>query len=196
MSSTGRTPWDVLGIAEDASFSDIKRAYFRRARSAHPDATGGDAEAFRQVQAAFEELSRRVTRPDPLPDRSRRDRVPAKARSARAAGPARAAGTARPERSGEPPRPERTGGPPRAERTGGPGRAEGAGPEPEAEDRRTPYDRWSSWSRPSRQWRDDDPLLADLAPPPRSRRPTFAEFLAAEMRPGAAAWLREAIKRA
>ncbi|MDE3203183.1 MAG: J domain-containing protein [Acidobacteriota bacterium] len=187
MSSTGRTPWDVLGIAEDASFSDIKRAYFRRARTAHPDAPGGDAEGFRQVQAAFEELSRRATRPDPPPDRSRRDRVPAKARSARAAGPARAAGTARPERSGEPPR---------AERTGVPGRAAGAGPEPQTGDRRTPYDRWSSWSRPSRQWRDDDPLLADLVPPPRSRRPTFAEFLAAEMRPGAAAWLREAIKRA
>ena len=156
MSSTGRTPWDVLGIAEDASLSDIKRAYFRRARTAHPDAPGGDAEAFRQVQAAFEELSRRVTRPDPPLDRSRRDRAPAKARSARAAG---------------------------------------AGPEPQTGDRRTPYGRWSSWSRPSRQWRDDDPLLADLVPPPRSRRPTFAEFLAAEMRPGAAARLREAIKQ-
>lgn len=58
MHDPGRTPWDVLGITENAPFSDVKRAFFRHARRTHPDVRGGDAEAFRQVQAAFEALSR------------------------------------------------------------------------------------------------------------------------------------------
>ncbi len=60
MRGTGRTPWRVLGVAEDACFSDVKKAYLRRARATHPDAPGGSAEAFREVQAAFEALQRRV----------------------------------------------------------------------------------------------------------------------------------------
>ena len=59
MRYTGRNPWDVLGVAEDAPFNDVKRAYYRRARTAHPDAPGGTAEAFREIHAAFEELRRR-----------------------------------------------------------------------------------------------------------------------------------------
>lgn len=59
MSFAGRTPWDVLGLPENAPFSDVKKAYFRRARTTHPDAVGGRTEAFREVQAAYDALRRR-----------------------------------------------------------------------------------------------------------------------------------------
>ena len=58
MREAGRTPWDVLGLAEGALYSEIKRAFLRRARATHPDVSGGDAEAFREVLAAFEILER------------------------------------------------------------------------------------------------------------------------------------------
>jgi hypothetical protein len=58
MPETGRTPWEVLGITDTATFSDVKRAYFRRVRRCHPDAPGGGAEAFQEIQAAFEALRR------------------------------------------------------------------------------------------------------------------------------------------
>ena len=60
MRDAGRNPWDVLGVAEDAPFSDVKRAYLRLARATHPDAPGGSAGAFREVQSAFETLRRRA----------------------------------------------------------------------------------------------------------------------------------------
>jgi hypothetical protein len=70
MKDAGRTPWEVLGVAEDAPLADVKRAFFRRARETHPDASGGDAGAFREVQGAYETLmstalreERRQTRP-------------------------------------------------------------------------------------------------------------------------------------
>ncbi len=76
MHHAGWSPSDVLGLPEDASFHDIKRAYFRRARTTHPDAPGGSAEAFRRVQAAFDTLkgsARSVCRPagDPRPPAAR-----------------------------------------------------------------------------------------------------------------------------
>ena len=58
MQQAGRTPWDVLGVTEGALYSEVKRAFFRRARSTHPDAPEGSAEAFRELQAAFETLQR------------------------------------------------------------------------------------------------------------------------------------------
>ena len=58
MQQAGRTPWDVLGVTEGALYSEVKRAFFRRARSTHPDAPGGSAEEFRELQAAFETLQR------------------------------------------------------------------------------------------------------------------------------------------
>jgi curved DNA-binding protein CbpA len=75
MRYTGRTPWDVLGVAEGASFSDVKRAYFRRARETHPDARGGSAEVFREVQAAFDALERHAPR-DETPARPARPARP------------------------------------------------------------------------------------------------------------------------
>lgn len=44
----------VLGIAPAASEEEIKRAYRKRALETHPD-HGGDAEAFRRVQHAYEQ---------------------------------------------------------------------------------------------------------------------------------------------
>jgi curved DNA-binding protein CbpA len=51
-----RTPWEVLGVAEDTPFDEVRKAFFRRARATHPDLPGGDADAFRQVKAAFDTI--------------------------------------------------------------------------------------------------------------------------------------------
>lgn len=48
--------YDILGVPRDASTDDIKKAYRRAARSAHPDA-GGDDDTFKQVQRAYQVLS-------------------------------------------------------------------------------------------------------------------------------------------
>jgi len=45
--------YDVLGVAPDADEDALRRAYRRRLRETHPD-TGGDAQAFVQVQRAWE----------------------------------------------------------------------------------------------------------------------------------------------
>ncbi len=46
----------LLGVSQDASQEEIKRAYRRQARSLHPDA-GGDEEAFKNATRAYEVLS-------------------------------------------------------------------------------------------------------------------------------------------
>ncbi len=48
--------YETLGVARDASQDEIKKAYRRKAREHHPD-TGGDAEWFKEVGAAYEVLS-------------------------------------------------------------------------------------------------------------------------------------------
>jgi len=55
--------WDVLGVQPDATVEQIKREYRRRALEKHPD-HGGDAEAFRSLQSAYERaLARRAKKP-------------------------------------------------------------------------------------------------------------------------------------
>ena len=54
---TGRNPWTVLGLAEDASYDEIQRAYRGKAKQTHPD-RGGAAGDFRAVAAAAEDLRR------------------------------------------------------------------------------------------------------------------------------------------
>jgi molecular chaperone DnaJ len=48
--------YDLLELSRDASDTDIKRAYRRKAREHHPDA-GGDEEAFKQITHAYQVLS-------------------------------------------------------------------------------------------------------------------------------------------
>lgn len=59
MATTERDYYDVLGVARDASDSDIKRAFRSLARELHPDvSTAADAERrFREVAEAYEVLS-------------------------------------------------------------------------------------------------------------------------------------------
>ncbi|MGC8513821.1 MAG: J domain-containing protein [Acidimicrobiales bacterium] len=72
MQEAGRNPWEVLGVAEDAPFADVKRAFFLRARATHPDSPGGDAEAFREVQGAYETLMRTARREEQSSGEQRR----------------------------------------------------------------------------------------------------------------------------
>ena len=53
--------YDTLGIKPDATASDIKKAYRKRASKSHPD-KGGNAEEFKVAKAAYECLSDPVRR--------------------------------------------------------------------------------------------------------------------------------------
>jgi DnaJ-class molecular chaperone len=48
--------YDILGVGQDASSAEIKKAYFAKAKELHPD-KGGDAEEFKKVQKAYEILN-------------------------------------------------------------------------------------------------------------------------------------------
>ncbi|MFZ4585388.1 MAG: J domain-containing protein [Acidimicrobiia bacterium] len=53
-------PYEILGVARDASADDIKRAYRKLARENHPDANPGNPEAearFKDISLAYEILS-------------------------------------------------------------------------------------------------------------------------------------------
>lgn len=53
----------VLGVDKDATQEEIKTAYRRKAMKYHPD-RGGELETFREIQAAYELLTRPVRCPD------------------------------------------------------------------------------------------------------------------------------------
>jgi len=54
----GQSLYDILGVARDASSTDIKKAYKRMALQHHPDRKGeGNEEMFQKVQQAYEILS-------------------------------------------------------------------------------------------------------------------------------------------
>ena len=44
-------PYDLLGVARDASRKDIQKAYRRRAKEVHPDLNPEDGNALREFQA-------------------------------------------------------------------------------------------------------------------------------------------------
>ena len=50
-----RTAYEVLGVPRDATAEEVRRAYRRAARAAHPD-VGGDPAAFRAVTRAWDLL--------------------------------------------------------------------------------------------------------------------------------------------
>ena len=54
---TPREASQVLGVSPDADEGTVKRAYRERIKEVHPDADGGDEEAFKRVQAAYEVLT-------------------------------------------------------------------------------------------------------------------------------------------
>jgi hypothetical protein len=54
-SPLARSPYAVLGVADRASDSELRRAYRRRLRETHPD-TGGNAVEFDRVQRAWEQV--------------------------------------------------------------------------------------------------------------------------------------------
>lgn len=55
-------PYRELGVSPDANAEEIQRAYRQRAKETHPDATGGDTEAFQRVNEANIILSDPVKR--------------------------------------------------------------------------------------------------------------------------------------
>jgi hypothetical protein len=49
-------PYKTLGLKTGASAKDVKKAYRVLAKKLHPDAPGGDAERFQEVQKAYEQV--------------------------------------------------------------------------------------------------------------------------------------------
>jgi len=51
------SPYEELGVEQDADDATIKSAYRRKASKSHPDREGGDEETFKRVKKAYEVLS-------------------------------------------------------------------------------------------------------------------------------------------
>jgi hypothetical protein len=59
-------PYRVLGVQAGVSVKELKQAWLRKVREAHPDA-GGDPAKFKEVTAAYETLIRRAAHSAPSP---------------------------------------------------------------------------------------------------------------------------------
>lgn len=53
----GKSFYEVLGVAEDASSDDVKRAFRKLGAQLHPDSPGGDEARFKQANEAYQTLS-------------------------------------------------------------------------------------------------------------------------------------------
>lgn len=53
---TPREAYETLGVPPDSSPETVRRAYRERAKSLHPDAEGGDEEAFKRLNDAYERV--------------------------------------------------------------------------------------------------------------------------------------------
>ena len=49
--------YEILGVSKNASDDEIKKAYRKLAHKYHPDKIGGDAEKFKEINAAYQVLS-------------------------------------------------------------------------------------------------------------------------------------------
>lgn len=57
-----RDCYKILGVQRNASAAEIRRAYRQKAKLLHPDMTGADSEAFRELTEAYETLSNERSR--------------------------------------------------------------------------------------------------------------------------------------
>jgi len=60
-----KTYYEILGVSQDASSAEIKKAYVKLARENHPDKTSGDkvaAERFKEISTAYDVLKEEATR--------------------------------------------------------------------------------------------------------------------------------------
>lgn len=48
--------YKILGVAKNATFDEVKKAFRKKALKEHPD-KGGDPEAFKEITVAYEALS-------------------------------------------------------------------------------------------------------------------------------------------
>jgi curved DNA-binding protein len=64
----------LLGVGAEASFDDVRQAYRALAKTAHPDRSGGGADAFRRIVTAYRRLSQAAVAVEPAG--SRRDAPP------------------------------------------------------------------------------------------------------------------------
>lgn len=56
-----KSPYETLGVAKDATPNDVKKAFRKKAKSAHPDA-GGSSEEFHEAEKAYAILANPVRR--------------------------------------------------------------------------------------------------------------------------------------
>lgn len=60
------TDYELLGVTTKATPDEIKAAYRKKAHQYHPDKPGGDAEKFKQVQKAYENLTKNPSNDNPF----------------------------------------------------------------------------------------------------------------------------------